>query len=103
MDKFAVIKTGGKQYLVRPGQKLRVEKLDAKEGDSFDFSEVLLVAEGDSVTLGVPNAKAKVSAKVLKQARADKKIVFKYHPKTRFHKMKGHRQPYTEVQIISIS
>ncbi|KKU51465.1 MAG: 50S ribosomal protein L21 [Candidatus Sungbacteria bacterium RIFCSPHIGHO2_01_FULL_47_32] len=103
MEKFAVIKSGGKQYLVHPGQKVRVEKLDAKEGDTFEFSDVLLVAEGANVTLGVPKANAKVSARVLKQARADKKIVFRYHPKTRFHKMKGHRQPYTEVLIEKIS
>lgn len=100
---FAVIATGGKQYIVAPGQKLKVEKLLAKEGDSFKFAEVLLTADGDKVEIGAPNLKgAVVEAKVLKQGRAPKKIVFKYHSKTRYRKRKGHRQEYTELEIVKL-
>ncbi len=113
---FAVIKTGGKQYKVVPGQKLQIEKLaapgggeprpgqDAKEGDVVSFSEVLLVADGDNVDIGAPFVKgATVGAKILKQGRDKKKIVFKYHAKARYRKKKGHRQPYTEIEIIKIT
>lgn len=101
---FAIIKTGGKQYRVSPGQKLKVEKLDAVEGATVRFDEVLLVADGDNVAIGTPSvAGAAVNAKVLRQARDKKKIVFKYHPKTRYRKKKGHRQSYTEVEVTNIS
>ena len=100
---FAIIKTGGKQYKVSSGQKLKVEKLDAKEGDSFVFGEVLLTADGDSVKVGDPLVSgAKVEAKVIKQGRDAKKIVFRFHNKTRYRKKKGHRQPFTEVEVTSI-
>lgn len=103
MSEFAVIKTGGKQYLVTPGQKLKIEKLDAKEGDNFIFDQVLLVAEGQKVEIGNPVVKGtKVEAKVLKQGRGEKIIVFKYHAKTRYRKKKGHRQPFSEVEIKKI-
>lgn len=103
MDKYAVIKTGGKQYLVKPGQKLRIEKLDAKEGGDIEFGEVLLVADGDKVEIGTPIVKgAKVLAKVLRQARDKKKIIFRYHSKTRYRKMKGHRQHFTEIEVSEI-
>ena len=103
MDKFEVIKTGGKQYLVKSGQRLKIEKLAAKEGESIEFGEVLLVVDGDKVEIGTPIIKgAEVSAKVLKHARDRKKIIFRYHPKTRYRKMKGHRQHFTEVEIIKI-
>ena len=112
---FAVIKTGGKQYRVSPGQKLRIEKLaasdggepsrgrDAAEGAAIRFDEVLLVADDERVDIGMPTVKsASVEAKVLRQGRDRKKIVFKYHRKTRYHKKKGHRQPFTEVEIGEI-
>ena len=113
---FAIIKTGGKQYKVSPGQKLRIEKIaapaeggprheqDAEEGDAVSFSEVLLIADGEKVEIGTPSVKgAKVDAKVLRQGRDAKKIVFKYHAKTRYHKKKGHRQHFTEVEITKIT
>lgn len=101
--KFAVIKTGGKQYKVSAGQKVKVEKLDANEGESFVFDDVLLTADGENVQIGSPKVSgAKVEARVLKQGRGEKKIVFKYHSKTRYRKKKGHRQPYTEVEITNI-
>ena len=100
---FAVIRTGGKQYKVRAGQKLRIEKLDAAEGGAVHFGEVLLVADGEKTEIGTPLVKeASVDAKVLKQARARKQIVFKYHPKSRYRKKKGHRQHFTEVEIQKI-
>ena len=100
---FAVIKTGGKQYRVSSGQRIKIEKLDAEEGAVIHFDEVLLTADGEKVEIGTPLVKgAKVEAKVLKQGRDKKKIVFKYHRKTRYHKKKGHRQPFTEVEIQKI-
>ena len=101
---FAVIKTGGKQYRVSPGQKLKIEKLDAEESGAVKFEEVLLVADGEKVEIGQPFIKGvEVEARVLKQGRDKKKIVFKYHRKTRYHKKKGHRQPFTEVEITKIT
>lgn len=100
---LAVIKTGGKQYVVRPGQKLKIEKIGAKEGENFVFNDVLLIADGDKVEIGTPVVKdARVEAKVLKQGRAKKVIVFRYHSKTRYRKKKGHRQPFSEVNIERI-
>lgn len=102
--KFAVVKTGGKQYLVRPGQKLKIEKLEVEEGASISLGEVLLVVDGDAVALGIPTVTgASVEARVLKNARARKVIVFKYKPKVRYRVKRGHRQHYTEVEIIGIS
>lgn len=101
---FAIIKTGGKQYKVIPGQKLKIEKLDTTEGAAIHFGEVLLVADGDKVEIGAPTVKgANVDAKVLKQGRARKLIVFKYHPKSRYRKKKGHRQHFTEIEITRIA
>ncbi|MFY9462591.1 MAG: 50S ribosomal protein L21 [Candidatus Sungiibacteriota bacterium] len=101
---FAVIKTGGKQYLVRPGQKLKIEKLDGAQGDGVLFDEVLLVANGDEVKIGSPQVQgARVEAKVLRQARAKKVIIFKYRPKARSRVKKGHRQHFTEVEITKIT
>ena len=101
---FAIIRTGGKQYRVSPGQKLKIEKLDAKDGAVIDFDQVLLVAEGEKIEIGTPRVEgAKVDAKVLKQGRDRKKIVFKYHPKSRYRKKKGHRQHFTEIEITKIT
>ena len=100
---FAVIETGGKQYRVAVGDKLKIEKLEAAEGSPISFDSVLLTAKGDAVFFGTPVvAGAKVEAKVLKQGRGEKKIVFRYHSKTRYRKKNTHRQPFTEVEIIAI-
>lgn len=100
MSKFAVVESGGKQYRVAAGDKIKVEKLDTPEGSDFAFDKVLLRADGDKTEIGTPYITgAKVKAKVLRQARDKKKIVFKYHPKTRYKKKKGHRQHFTEVEI----
>lgn len=107
-NEFAVIKTGGKQYRVKVGEKLRVEKLGTAAaplaaGDKVSFDEVLLSVAGENVSVGAPFvAGAKVEAKVLGDVRGEKKIIFKYHPKTRGRRRKGHRQDYTEVEIMKI-
>lgn len=101
---YAVIKTGGKQYLVAPGQKLKIEKLDAPEGGAVLFDEVLLiVGDNDAVSIGAPTVKdAQVEARVIKQGRTKKMIIFKYRPKARHRKKQGHRQHFTEVEIKKI-
>lgn len=101
---LAIIKTGGKQYLVKPGDKLKVEKLEGKEGKEIVFSDVLLVEKNKKVEIGTPVVKeAKVEAKILSQGKADKIIVFKYKPKKRESRKIGHRQPYTEIEITGIN
>jgi len=100
---FAVIKTGGKQYLVSPGDKIKIEKIDKDEGKEITFDQVLLVMKSKIVKIGTPLVKgAKVKAKVLKQDRAKKIIIFKYKAKKRYQKKMGHRQPFTEVEILKI-
>ena len=100
---FAVITTGAKQYRVTPGEKVRIEKLEAKEGDTVTFDKVLLTVDGETMKLGTPLVTGSaVTAKVVAQGRADKVIVFKYHSKTRRRKKNGHRQPFTEVEITGI-
>lgn len=103
---FAVIKTGGKQYKVQEGDQLRVELLKDEAGKEIAFEEVLLVGNSaiESLKIGTPIvAGAKVTAKVLEHGKADKKIVFKYSNKTRYKKKKGHRQPYTKIEILKIT
>ncbi|RJQ29258.1 50S ribosomal protein L21 [Candidatus Parcubacteria bacterium] len=103
MANFAVIETGGKQYRVAPGEKIQIEKLDVGTGEPVAFDKVLLRAEGDNVEIGTPHLSgAKVSAKVVRGGRGEKKIVFKYHSKTRYRKKKGHRQHFTEVEIVKV-
>jgi len=101
---FAIIETGGKQYKVASGQKIKIEKLENAAGDSVKFDKVLLREEGEAVEIGTPHIPgAVVEAKIIKQGRHDKVIVFKYSSKTRYKKKKGHRQPFTEVEIVSIN
>lgn len=100
---FAVIKTGGKQYLVSEGKKIKIEKLEAEEGKEVIFDQVLLLEKSKKLEIGAPViAGAKVAGKVLKQGRADKIVVFKYKPKKRYKKKQGHRQSFTEVEITKI-
>lgn len=101
MNKFAIIQTGGKQYKVSAGQKIKIEKLSAQAGGGVVFDKILLMADGEDVKIGTPYVEgAKVEGKVLKQGREKKKIVFRYHSKTRYRKKKGHRQDFTEVEIL---
>ena len=100
---LAVIKTGGKQYLVSPGQKIKIEKLDAKEGKEIAFKEVLLLEKGKKMEIGSPLVKeAKVIGKITRHGKSKKVIVFKYKPKTRYKLKKGHRQPFSEIEILKI-
>ncbi|MDU2374173.1 MULTISPECIES: 50S ribosomal protein L21 [Peptoniphilus] len=100
---YAIIETGGKQYTVEAGNKIRVEKLDAKEGDVVTFDKVVFVS-GDEPKVGTPYVEgAKVEAKVLAQDKAKKVIVYKYKAKKNERKKKGHRQPYTLVEITGIN
>lgn len=103
-DHFAVIATGGKQYVVFEGKTYDFEKLEAEEGKTVEFSEVLLVAEGGDLKIGQPHvAGAKVSGKVVKQFKDDKVLVLKYKAKKRYRKTQGHRQQKTKVEITKIS
>jgi large subunit ribosomal protein L21 len=100
---FAVIKTGGKQYVVTPDQKLKIEKIAGEPNSKVAFDEVLLVSDGSGATVGKPSVSGvKVEGEILRQARDRKKIIFKYHSKARVRKTKGHRQYFTEVKIIGI-
>ncbi len=121
---LAVIKTGGKQYLVSPGDKIKIEKKDEEQGKEIIFGDVLLLAKPASakagadksshtpngvsageekLEIGTPQVKdAKVIGKILEQGKDKKKIIFKFKAKKRYKKKAGHRQPYTEVEITEI-
>ena len=105
MPKIAVIKTGGKQYIVKAKDKLKIEKLSAKQDAKVNF-EVLMTSneDGTGLKLGKPILKdSSVEAKILNQGRAKKVRVVHYKNKTRYHKVYGHRQPYTQVEITKIN
>ena len=100
---YAVIKSGGKQYRVESGAKLRVERLAADVGAAVSFDEVLLVGDGDGVKLGAPLVSgAQVKATVLAQGRDDKVRIFKLRRRKHYQKTQGHRQSFTEVRIDDI-
>lgn len=99
---LAVVETGGKQYLISPKQKIKIEKIKGVEkGDKITFDKVLLIIdEKGDVKIGNPYISgAKISAEIEEKARSKKIIVFRYHSKTRYKKKKGHRQPFMKVQI----
>jgi large subunit ribosomal protein L21 len=101
--KFAIVKTGGKQYLVEPNKTVKIEKLVGEAGTKVSLGEALLVVDGDQVTVGMPTVKgAEVMGEITKQGRSPKVRVVKYKAKTRYHKVYGHRQAFTEVKITSI-
>ncbi|MDO8583963.1 MAG: 50S ribosomal protein L21 [bacterium] len=99
---IAVIQTGGKQYVVKQGDVLDVEKLELKQGETVSF-DALLKAEGDKVEVGTPTLTAKVTAEVVEQGRAKKVSVVHYKPKVRSTKRVGHRQPFTTIKITTIA
>jgi len=100
---YAVVKTGGKQYKVAPGEKLKVEQIPADVGAQVVLDQVLLVGEGDSVRLGQPVvAGAAVKATVVSHGRHDKVKIFKMRRRKHYQKHQGHRQNYTELKIDSI-
>lgn len=101
---YAVIKTGGKQYRIQVGEKLKVEQLKAENGSELIIDQVLMVADGDQISMGKPLVNgAKVSATVLGQGRHDKIRIFKMRRRKHYQKHQGHRQNYTEIQITGIS
>lgn len=101
---YAIIVTGGKQYKVAEGDTLFVEKLDAEEGATVTFDTVLMAGEGDAVKVGAPTVDgATVEAKVLKNGKAKKIYVFKMKRKKNERTKKGHRQPFTKVEITKIN
>jgi len=101
---YAIIRTGGKQYQAGPGDILEVEKLEGNVGDTITLSDVLMVANGDAVTIGQPVLEsANVTAKITGQYRGEKIIVFRYRPKKRIRVRKGHRQYLTRLEIQSVN
>jgi large subunit ribosomal protein L21 len=101
---YAVIKTGGKQYRVAAGEKLKIEQLPAGIGAEIVLDQVLLVADGDNLRMGRPLvAGATVQAKVLAQGRHDKVRIFKLRRRKHYQKHQGHRQNYTEIEITGIT
>ena len=100
---YAVIATGGKQYKVTKGEILRVEKLDGDEGASIDLDQVLMVADGDKITLGTPTLdKAKVTATIRAQGRGAKLEIVKFRRRKHSRSLMGHRQSYTEIEVTDI-
>jgi large subunit ribosomal protein L21 len=101
---YAVIKTGGKQYRIQVGEKLKIEQLKVENGSELNFVHVLMVADGDTISMGTPLLNgAKVSARVLGQGRHDKIRIFKMRRRKHYQKHQGHRQNYTEIEITGIS
>ena len=100
---YAIFKTGGKQLKAEVGDKLFVEKLNLEAGNEVVFDEVLLIGDNGKIKVGTPTIKdAKVTAKVVKEGKAKKVLVFKYKAKTNHDILRGHRQPYTLVEITGI-
>ncbi len=100
---YAVIKTGGKQYKVAPGEKLKVEQIPADVGAEVVLDQVLMIGEGESVRLGQPTVEgASVKATVVAHGRGDKVRIFKMRRRKNYHRTQGHRQNFTELKIDSI-
>lgn len=104
MSNFAIIESGGKQHKVSPGQKIKIERLGVGPASALSFGNVLLWAKDNGeVLIGTPYLKdVAVKAAVAREGRTDKKIVFRYHSKTRYRKFKTHRQHFTEVEVLEI-
>ncbi len=101
---YAVVKTGGKQYRVSAGEKLKIEQIPAEVGQEIMLEEVLLVADGEALKMGAPLvAGAKVKAKVLAHGRGDKVHIYKMRRRKHYRKSQGHRQNYTEIEILGIA
>ena len=99
---YAIVKTGGKQYKVAPGDKLNVEKLDAEVGSQVELTAICIV-DGDKVEADPAKAaQTKVTAKVIEQFRGEKQLVFKFKKRKNYKKMRGHRQYLTRIQVESI-
>jgi large subunit ribosomal protein L21 len=104
LNMYAVIKTGGKQYRIQVGEKLKVEQIEAQNGSELILDQVLMIADGDNISMGNPLVDgATVSATVLGQGRHDKIRIFKMRRRKHYQKHQGHRQNYTEIQITGIA
>ncbi len=100
---YAVVKTGGKQYKVTVGEKLKVEQIPAELDSQIELTEVLMIADGDNVKVGAPTvAGAKVVAKVVAHGRGEKVRIFKMRRRKHYQKRQGHRQNFTRIEIVSI-
>ena len=100
---YAIIETGGKQYKVAEGDIITVEKLAVEAGSEYTFDKVLVLAKDGDVKVGAPYVEgAAVTASVIGDGKAKKVVVYKYKPKKGFHKKRGHRQPFTKLQIKSL-
>lgn len=100
---YAVIETGGKQYKVKEGEEIRIEKLDVEEGNEYKFDKVMLISKDGDLKIGKPYLEgAGVDSTVVKHDKGKKIIVYKYKPKKDYKKKQGHRQPYTQVKIEKI-
>lgn len=100
---FAIVQLGGKQYRVTEGDVLRIEKVLTEEGKKFSTDQVLLVADEKATKIGAPLIKATVELQVLKTALDDKVRTFKMKSKKRYKRLKGHRQPYSDVKVLKIA
>ncbi|MDJ0722669.1 MAG: 50S ribosomal protein L21 [Desulfobacterales bacterium] len=100
---YAVVKTGGKQYRVKEGDVLRVEKLAGDVGAEIAFEDVLLFSDGENLQVGTPSLdNIAVTGRIVEQGKAPKILVFKYKRRKRYRRKQGHRQPYTAIKIDSI-
>jgi large subunit ribosomal protein L21 len=101
---YAVIQTGGKQYRVTAGEKLKIERIAGEVGQEITLDQVLLVADGEALKMGAPLvAGARVKAKVLKHGRGEKVRIFKLNRRKHYRRTQGHRQNYTEIEILGIA
>lgn len=101
---YAVIQTGGKQYRVTAGEKLKIELITADIGQEIELDQVLLVADGDKLKMGAPLvAGARVKARVLSHGRGEKVRIFKLNRRKHYRRSQGHRQGYTEIEILGIA
>jgi len=101
---YAVIETGGKQYRVQEGDVITIEKLKVEAGEKIEFDKVMVLSDGKEVQVGAPYlAETKVFGSVVENGKAQKVIIFKYKSKKDYRKKQGHRQPYTMVEITSLS
>ena len=104
MADYAIVRTGGKQYRVRPGDTIRVESLGGDTGDTVELTDVLMISRDGEVTLGSPTVPgAKVVTEIGGNGKGKKIVVFKYKAKTRYRRTQGHRQRYTELNVTDIS
>ena len=101
---YAVIKSGGKQHRVEPGEVLDLEKLEAETGETISFDEVMMIGDGEDIKIGAPYVEGgKVTAEVVKHGRGDKVMIIKFHRRKHYRRQAGHRQWFTKVKITDIS